>query len=183
MRLKEQLLLRKDDLAQGWFDLLLETYPAETARFLRTEKNQFANPVGSTLYRGIAELVEALLQGLNRDEISPAMESLVKIRAVQEQTPSRAVGFVFRLKELIRQELSEEIRGGRVSQEDLDRLESDIDDLALMSFDAFVACREKLHRLRIDQLAARTQGWRHRAQTLTESSVPEPDPAQEESIP
>jgi hypothetical protein len=182
MRLKEQLLLRKGDLVQGWFDLLLESYPAETARFLRTERNQFANPVGSTLYRGVEGLVEALLQGVSRDETSSLIESMVKIRAVQEQAPSRALGFIFLLKGLIRQKLAEETREGHVPLEDLARLESDIDDLALMAFDVFVACREKLYRLSLDQLAATTQPWLHRAQMLAESPV-EPDPAQEESIP
>lgn len=183
MDLKEQLLRRKGNLVQAWFDLLLETYPVETARFLRREKDRFANPVGSTLYRGIEGLYEALLQGVNRDEINRLMESIVKIRAVQEQSPSRAVGFVFLLKQLVRQELAVEIRGGRISLDDLSRLESEIDDLALISFDMYAACREKLYNIRVDQLAGRTERLLQRAKVLADSSDPEPDPTESALIP
>lgn len=154
VNLRQHLSDRKCTLVQKWFDLLLETYPAETARFLHREKDQFANPVGSTLCQGLEGLYEALLQGKNRDEIHPVLESIVKIRAVQEFSPSQALGFIFLLKKLVREELASEIGGGQISLDDLLSFDSRIDDLALLSFEIYSACREKLYDIKISQLAS-----------------------------
>lgn len=50
-----QDLLKKNNAAilERWFRLILETYPTNTATIMRKDKNQFTNPVGSTLSREI----------------------------------------------------------------------------------------------------------------------------------
>ena len=55
MREEEAILKR-------WFDLILKTYPADSAALMKKERNQFTNPVGSTLSREIAALFKRLLE-------------------------------------------------------------------------------------------------------------------------
>jgi len=46
----EHLLSQKRAAILGrWFQLILETYPADTSRFLKKEKDRFVNPVGYTI--------------------------------------------------------------------------------------------------------------------------------------
>ena len=57
MRLESFLLENKQKLLQRWFDDLLESYPPETARMLKKESNQFANPVGHAALTGMDGLL------------------------------------------------------------------------------------------------------------------------------
>ncbi|MGZ6142698.1 MAG: hypothetical protein ACXWLM_05135, partial [Myxococcales bacterium] len=56
--------------------------------------------------------------------------------------PSRAVGFVFLLRDAIRAEAPSELAA----------LEPRIENLALLAFDAYVEFRERVHRLREKEL-------------------------------
>jgi hypothetical protein len=75
----------------------------------------------------------------------------MKIRAVQQFTPSQAVGFVFRLREIVRAELGGVAADPEVSVE-LAELDAQIDRIALAAFDTYVACREQVYELRINEV-------------------------------
>src|SRR5512142_2808385 len=107
--LKSQLMAKKPAIVKKWFDAVADTYPQNTSIFLKKQKAQFTNPVGYTLSEGLEGLFEALLKGMIPDTVKTFLDSIVRIRAIQEFTPSEAVSFVFLLKKIIRQELGNEI--------------------------------------------------------------------------
>ena len=74
-----------------------------------------------------------------------------KIRAVQEFSPSRAVGFVFCLKDAVRSVLGESLKDPAHAS-GLAELDGQIDRLALMAFDVYVQCRERFYELRVKEL-------------------------------
>ena len=145
-------LLSKNQLAilKRWFDLILETYPANTAALMRKDRNQFTNPVGSTISQEIEVLYKGLLEGKNSEGFSASLNSILKIRSVQDFSPSNAVGFIFLLKKAMEETLKREIRKEPMREEWLKFL-SRIDELALRAFDIYMDCREKICEIRINQ--------------------------------
>ena len=151
MNLKEHLIEKKPAILKKWFDVIAGTYPEDTAGFLKKQKAQFTNPVGYTLAEGLDGLYESLLQGMIPDTVSTFLDGIVRIRAVQEFTPSEAVAFIFHLKKIVRQELGSEFTQQQRMIEELAAFDSAIDDLALFSFDIYMKCREKIYELKANE--------------------------------
>jgi len=147
-----QDLLKKNKAAilERWFHLILETYPANTAAMMRKDKNQFTNPVGTTLSREIEVLFKNLCEGSQDEKCQSSLDSILKIRSVQDFSPSKAVGFIFLLKRAIGETLKNEMCKGAVMDEWLE-FQSKIDDLALQAFDIYMDCREKICEIRVNQ--------------------------------
>jgi len=141
-------LLQKKKIAIGdrWLKRTLASYRPDSASFYGQQRNRFANPVGQTLAEGAGAIVDALFEGMDPARLCSHLEETIKIRAVQEFTPAEAVSFVFLLKDAIREELATESPGPEVMAE-LYEIESRIDQLALLAFDVFVKCRERVYRL------------------------------------
>ena len=154
MDLKDLLLRNETAILKRWFDLILETYPADAATLMRKDKDQFTNPVGSTLSREIEILFKRLCESSENERCQASLDSILKIRSVQDFSPSEAVGFVFLLKRAIGETLKNDICRESVMDEWL-RFQTSIDDLALQAFDAYMECREKICEIRINQ--ARTE--------------------------
>jgi hypothetical protein len=154
MELKELLSQNEAAILKRWFNLILETYPADTATLMRKDKDQFTNPVGSTLSREIEVLFKKLCESSQHERCQASLDSILKIRSVQDFSPSQAVGFVFLLKRAVGETLKNEICKESVMDEWL-KFQSSIDDLALDAFDAYMECREKICEIRINQ--ARTE--------------------------
>jgi len=146
-------LLSRNEAAilKRWFDLILETYPADTATLMRKDKDQFTNPVGSTFSREIEFLFKKLCEGGQDEKCQASLDSILKIRSVQDFSPSNAVGFVFLLKRAIGETLKNDICKEAMMEEWL-KFQSSIDDLALQAFDAYMECREKICEIRINQV-------------------------------
>ena len=56
MKLLSLLAERKTSLTERWRQRLFESYPPETAIFLRKEKNRFDNPMGYQISEGLEGL-------------------------------------------------------------------------------------------------------------------------------
>ena len=158
---------KKSAIIKRWFDLSIETYPEETARFLKNKKNQFANPVGYILSHEMEPIIKGLFQGEDLENLQPFLENIIRIRAVQDFSPAQAIGFVFLLKQVIREEMEPEIRERRVGKELLE-LESRIDGLALLAFNIFMKCREKIYDLKANELKNRSVRLLKRAKLVVE---------------
>ena len=151
MTLQQILQARRNAIAQRWLDGALQTYPKDSAALFAREKDPFANPVGHSLREGIQGILDDLLGGRDVEQSSERLRDMMKIRAVQQFTASQAVGFVFLVKEAVRAELGEAAAEPQLSQE-LTKLESQIDRIALAAFDCYVACRQQVYELRVNEL-------------------------------
>ncbi|MFH0730658.1 MAG: RsbRD N-terminal domain-containing protein [Pseudomonadota bacterium] len=152
MRLESLLTQHKKEIAEDWFDRLVETYPPETTPFFKSRKDPFDNPVGSTARSGITAVIDELLRGMNAEVIASSLDSLIRIRAVQTLfSASQAVGFIFLLKKTIRDQFKKEIQTHQLYEEMLE-FESKIDELALIGFNIFTGCREKIADLKSNEM-------------------------------
>jgi hypothetical protein len=174
MSLEKLLTDRKSTILNRWFDLSIESYPEETARFLKNKKNRFSNPVGYILSQELEPIFNGLFSGVDLEKMQPFLENIIRIRAVQDFSPSQAMAFIFLLKQVIREEMDQEIQENRIGQELLE-IESRIDTLALLAFDLFMRCREKIYDLKANEVKRRTVRLLKRANLVVEE-LPELTP-------
>jgi hypothetical protein len=147
----EIVVKKKSVIVKNWIQLIFETYASETSTFLNVEKNQFSNPVGYTTSEAVDRLFDALISDVNPGTIKPLLIDLIKIRAVQNFTPSDATGFIFLLKKVIREDLNEELIDEQIYN-DLLEFESKIDEVALIAFDLYQECREKVYQIHLNEI-------------------------------
>lgn len=154
--------------------MILDTYPPDTASFLRNQKDRFHNPVGHAIYEGIDGIFDVLIDGGDFDSSSPFLDNIIRIRAIQDFTPSSAISFIVLLKGVIREELEGANGAGAVSPEELSLLDSMIDNLLLLSFDIYMKCRERLYEIKADEVKRNTFKLLQRAKLIceTEEDVP-----------
>ena len=149
---QELLIKHKAAILGDWLQAVLDTYPPETARFLRQSKDRFANPVGATIKSETEHIFDELVQGKPQSqELNKFLDRIIRIRAVQDFTPAHALGFIFQLKTAVRKRL-----GGEVDKqglgEDLARFEDMVDQLMLAGFDIYMSCREQIYDLKAKEM-------------------------------
>ena len=173
MSLDNLLGQRKTVIIKKWFDLVVKTYPADTAEFLKKQKDPFANPVGNTTFRGLEILFDELLKEMDREVITSFLDPIIRIRAVQDFSPSQATSFILALKKIVRQKLSKELIENQIANELL-RFESKIDELCLIAFNIFMECKEKIYDIKANEEKNKVYKAFARAGLITE--VPEEGP-------
>ncbi len=151
MELENLLAEKRSAIIRKWRDAIVETYPDDTQRFLKKEKDQFSNPVGLIIKKEIETLYDEVTGGGDGEKISSCLDSIIRIRAVQDFKPSRAIAFVLQLKRLIREEVKEKAPENGHSSE-LEAIENRIDDTALQAFDIYSQCRQKIYEIRVNEV-------------------------------
>ncbi len=149
-------------ILEKWLDVLLGSYSPETVQFLKTEKDPFSNPMAHQLARGLKDLLAVLAEEKSVEEARTALDEIIRVLALQETAPSQALAFIFYLKQVIRDELAEELKDLSLAPEMAD-LESRIDGLSLLGFDGYTLRREKLSEMKVKEVKARVSGLLRRA--------------------
>ena len=149
--IKELLIEKKSSIVGKWTERLLKTYSEETLKFLKADRNQFSNPVGNIISTNADSIYDEIISGNNPDKLRSLLTDIIRIRAVQDFTPSEAIGFVYILKEVICEELEEFKKDPKFNNEFYEICEK-IDEMALIAFDIYVECKEKVHRIRINEI-------------------------------
>lgn len=151
MALIDLLVEKKSDVLARWRDLVFDSYAPETARFLKSQKDRFANPIAYQLNRGLTGILEVFLAQGDTAAIMAHLDEVLKLKALQEAVPSRALAFLFLLKTIIRTELAPHILDPAYAEE-LTALEARLDGLALLGFDVYMQRREKLNEVRVGEM-------------------------------
>jgi hypothetical protein len=101
--------------------------------------------------------------------INSYLDPIIRIRAVQNFSPSQATAFILSLKKALRTNLTKELRDIR-NLKGLFELESKIDQLSLMAFDIYMQCREKIYQLSANEMKNRTLRAFEKAGLISETS-------------
>ena len=171
MKLEKQLKEDKTAIVNAWFDLVVNTYPANSAPFLKQQKDPFANPVGHITRKSLGSLFDEILEGMDHDILTSFLDPIIRIRAVQDFSPSQAIGFIPFLKMVIR-EKTKGNRGDLQLVEELLRFESKIDTLNAIAFDIYMNCREQLYQIRANEGQSHALKAFQRAGLLTDCETP-----------
>jgi len=154
--LYELLIKHKSSIVSKWIKLIIDSYSIESSKFFNMEKNQFSNPVGNIISTNAASIFDEIVGSRNFQNITLLLTDIIKIRAIQDFSPSEAVGIVFLLKKVIREELNEAINQEKIFNE-FAELEFVIDKTALIAFDLYVESREKVFQIRINDAKYKLQ--------------------------
>lgn len=159
-KLETLLQKKKKEILDKWENSILSSYAPDTFRIFKEQQNQFDNPIGHKVRIGLNELFDVLCDTSDEGVLTPDLEELIKLRAVQEFSASDAVSFVFKLKEIVRKELK---KGDVVSfYNEWLAFDARVDAAALVIFDMFMRNREQIHRVRLTEFKtgrdAYTQG-------------------------
>lgn len=166
----QQLLeTNKSGIIKKWFGLVVDTYPPETANFLRKEKDPFNNPVGKTTVECLEVLFDHLLDKNDEETLISHLDPIIRIRSVQDFTPSRAIGFIFFLKTIIRNELKN-TKDGVIDPIEMTALDFKIDGLMLLAFDIYAKCKETFYQIKANEEKNRFYKAFERAGLITEIS-------------
>ena len=149
--LRDLLVNKRSSIINNWIQLIVETYPSKTSSFLKSQKDRFSNPVGYSISSNAEKIFDEIIKGRDIEIVKNSLNDLIKIRAVQNFSPSQAVGFIFSLKKVIRKEFEQEVIEGNAKSELID-IEEYIDDIALIAFDLYMDAREKLFNIRISEI-------------------------------
>ncbi len=169
MNLKELLSEKKSAILDRWIDEVLSTYQPDSSNFIKKNQNRFANPVGHTITDGLENIFNALLSETGPEQMATLLDYVIRIRAIQDFTPSQAVSFVFILKKVVRDELTKDPKT-LLPYEDLVSFEKRVDDIALVSFDLYMKCREKLYDIKANELKRMTYRLLQRANMISGDS-------------
>lgn len=149
MRLSEALQEKKKQILSIWVDRTLDSYTSSD--FFKHSRDQIANPIGANIRTGLTAVFELLLQGAKAEEYTSALDQVIRIRAIQDFTPSQAVVPFLELKWVVRQVLADDKKNNPLT-EDLAEFDCAVDRVALAAFDTYTRCREQLYQVRIQEL-------------------------------
>ena len=158
----------KAAIAKKWFNLAAQTYALDTAQFLKSKTDPFANPVGSTMLTGLDGILDQLIHTMDPQILNSHLDSIIRIRAIQDFTPSQATAFILSLKKVLREYLAKELKDSRLAAEFIE-FESKIDQICLMAFDIYMQCREKVYQISANETRNRTFRAFERAGLIAES--------------
>ena len=167
MNFKDLLAKRKSAIRKKWFEAVINDYPADSSDFLRKQKDRFLNPVGQTLLENINSLLDEIILNADSEKVYPYLNDIIKIKAVQDFSPSKAVSFIYILKRVVREELESDIEKNKLTEE-LKSFETQLDNLTLLAFDIYMKCRERIFDLRVNEIKTLTFRLLKRANVLHE---------------
>lgn len=165
MSLFDTLAARRETVLDRWFDAIVDTYPGLSSVFLH-KKHPFGNPVGVGISTALTGVYDELLAPCLGEGTAALVESIMRIRSVQDFSPAQAAAVFFLLKPVVH-----EICAGDLAADGLADylvLESRIDALALMAFEAHSRFREQIFEMRIADFKQRFSGLMRRHNIVCE---------------
>ena len=165
--LARELARHRESILERWIGSVMDAYPEETGKFLKEKGDPFSNPVGAGLREGLAAIVDGLVGGEEDEAFEQALDRIIRVRAVQDFSAAAAVGFVFDLKRIVREELDQPVGG-------LAELDGRIDRLGMQAFDVYMRCREQMWAIRAKEIRSQSLGIMERMQEWREKKSENP---------
>lgn len=140
-------LEKRESIAKAWFEAIVATMPLQSSGFLRTLADPFVNPVADMLKEAMAGICDALSgQDLEIEIVKQAIERLILLQAA-ENTPGKSLATFLILKPILQKQLC-------TAENCLEYLEfeSRLDTILLLAFDLYMAKRETMAELRINEI-------------------------------
>ena len=151
MELSKLLEKQRPAILKKWLDEIFDTYPADTSRFLKGENDRFANPVGHTIAANAERVLNGLMKKADTASLAAFLEQIMRIRAVQDFTPSQAVSFINSLKTVITGQLKTELHKYNLGDE-WGEFENRIDSLSQCAYELHTEMKRRIDIIRTKEL-------------------------------
>ncbi len=159
MNLQQELNKNRTLFVKKWFQATIDTYPAQTAKFLGKDSDRFDNPVGSTTHETIENVFNLIIKNANEETLEKELDPIIRIRAVQSFSASEAVSFVFALKNIGEDILEKSL---------LREFDKFVDKIALAAFNKLMKCKEEIFLLKATESKRRIHRAFERAGLVAE---------------
>ena len=73
MNLAQSLIRKKAAILNRWVNMVFDTYPGDTAAFLKGERDRFTNPVGYATKINLEKILDGLLAGADVESLSACL--------------------------------------------------------------------------------------------------------------
>jgi len=143
----------ESQILEKWIGTLAAFQPENAAAVCQPKPDPFRNPGAHAIRQSLTQLWEELRGNMNSEAIDSALDTILRIRAVQDLSQNQAVSFVIQLRSILRE---------APATFDLALLERRIDRLALAAFDKYMQCREHLLAVRLRETERLTHPHRAR---------------------
>ncbi|MGB7265123.1 MAG: RsbRD N-terminal domain-containing protein [Terracidiphilus sp.] len=134
-------------VAEKWIERTFDLYPAEARSSMISVSDPFRNPAGYALKENLTTLAREVLGGMDIRAVEPAIDALVRLRAVQDFVPTEALRFMADLRTVIAD------MAGPIPNS----MNGRIDELERMALEKYSACREQIAGLREKERRFRAQ--------------------------
>lgn len=151
MTLAEVLEQKRSLIQAMWTEAVIVSYPSESAKFIVENKNKFTNPLGYTLENSINTICCNYLDTANVRECEQAIEALIRLRAVQDFTPSKAIGIMFDFKAIVLSEIRDMVESKDKFNEYLS-IEKQIDRMTEYALNFYIECRERVNEIKANEV-------------------------------
>ncbi len=148
----DRLKSEREKIVNKWVSWALSTYPPKAQHFFKSQSDPFLNPVGNILKNELREIFDELLKDKASEKVAVSVDAIVRVRAVQDFSPSSAVMIFSSLKDVVRDVLK--LDSGAYKWADVEEFYRRIDELCFLAFDVYVKCREKLWELKTKEFQA-----------------------------
>lgn len=149
MTLAQLLAQHKEQILDRWFDLIVRTYAGLSGVFLK-KKHKWGNPVGTNIHEAIGRIFDELTLPEATDDLAPLLDTVVRIRTVQDYMPSEAVAILLFVKHVVREKFSGHVASGELPLAELQEFENRVDTMVLIAFDIYTKCRNTVMQNKLD---------------------------------
>ncbi len=148
MSLNNQLLQKKDAILHKWLRMIYAPFGPGVSLPRAEDGDRFTDPVGYTISRNAASILNSLIQGDDPEISRVYLERIIKIRAVQELTRAQATSFMSDLKTLITNQVTDETMKLEPAEE-LSELNKRIDRLGHIADELYIEKKRQIRELAI----------------------------------
>ena len=167
-QLQKRMNERKEELLKLWFEQVIGAYPPEAVKYFAKVNNTFTNPIGSNIHRSLSAILDELLGEGDAGKMYQDLEMILRIKAVQDVQPSKAIAFVLSFKSIVEKMFKAEIDRGEIKHKVLNDFYDELDALALLAFNIYCDSRELIYQMRIAEIK-QTNDLLQKANLLNES--------------
>jgi len=151
LSINEALNKKKQHILSKWQLAAFSTYANHDLLMGKKQRSRFSDPIAFVIEESTKEIFEWLLKDGNQVDLFTPLEEICRLRAIQEIKPSEALHFIFDLKQIIREELTDENQTNYWAVELWD-VDKRIDEIGWLAFDIYSDCRAKICELRINEI-------------------------------
>ena len=142
----------KEWILEKWLDRRLSMFSNQKRSLIKTQMNQFQNPIRHEIHGGLKMILENFEE--ENEKFNEAVEQICRVMAIQEFPPSNAISFFYELKEIVHDR--DKKTKNTLTSEEFIKFNSDIEKMTLKAFDCYCNHREKIYQLKVDESKNKT---------------------------
>lgn len=147
----QTLYEKRQQVLSQWQSAAFDAYGGNIALLRNKPEGRFSNPVVYLIEKATGEIFDLLIKPENDQILTVSVNEICHLMAIQGSKPSRAISFIFALKQIIREELKDE-NGANYWAAEMVEIDKIIDEIGLLAFDIYSDCRAEICDLKVSEI-------------------------------